>query len=124
MKKIALSVAILLAGIVGLQAQVFDFKLTNDTGYNIINMYVSPSAADEWGDDVLGEDILEDGSYVDVSFPSDIEMALLAFDVSEYDLKVIDEDGDEFVYTALKLAELYEITLTINDNGVGVAKWK
>src|SRR5687767_3360490 len=45
-----------------------DFTLHNETGLEIKEVYVSPTAADEWEEDILGTDTLETGSSVDISF--------------------------------------------------------
>lgn len=120
---------ILLAGLfalfsTGLFAQTFDFTLVNKTGFDIEEVYVSPADDEEWGDDVLGVDILENGKKVEVEFDGVYEAVLLAFGVDKYDLKVIDEDGDEYEYYDLKLEEIMEITLTLDKKGNGVATFK
>lgn len=45
-----------------------DFTLVNKTGYVISEVYVSPSKADDWQEDVMGQDVLDDDSSVDISF--------------------------------------------------------
>ncbi|SLM32023.1 conserved hypothetical protein [Desulfamplus magnetovallimortis] len=39
-------------------------------------MFISPTAADDWQEDVLGDDVLEDGEEMEVSFSSDENVAL------------------------------------------------
>jgi hypothetical protein len=38
-----------------------DFALYNKTGQSITEMYGSPASQDEWGEDILGIDVLENG---------------------------------------------------------------
>jgi hypothetical protein len=45
-----------------------DFTLVNKTGVAIGELFVSPASADDWGTDVLGVDILEDGDEVAIHF--------------------------------------------------------
>jgi hypothetical protein len=45
-----------------------DFTLVNKTGYVISEVYVSPSKADDWQEDVMGQDVLDDRGSVDISF--------------------------------------------------------
>lgn len=45
-----------------------DFTLVNQTGYDISHVYVSPSNANEWGEDILGADVLEDKAEVEIEF--------------------------------------------------------
>lgn len=74
-----------------------DFTLRNRSDVDIAFVYVSPSAADEWGDDILGTDILFAGDSVDVTFdPSDDFTCV-------YDVKVVGT-GDEVGY-------LYKVNL-------------
>lgn len=116
MKKILLSVAFALLGTLAVQAQAFDFNLFNETGYNIYELYVSPTDSEEWGEDILGEDVLMNGDSFMVTFDEEWEAVLLAFEVEKYDLKVIDEDGDEFVYTELELETIMDITLYLDED--------
>jgi hypothetical protein len=45
-----------------------DFKLVNKTGYELKELYVSPSKASDWQDDVLGQATLGDGQFANVHF--------------------------------------------------------
>lgn len=105
-------------------AQVFDFTLSNETGYDIESVYVAPSDADEWGEDVLGDEILEDGDSVEIQFDKEIEALLLAFNVDKYDLRIEYLDGSEDEYFDLTLEAITELTLTLDEEGAGVALWK
>ena len=40
----------------------------NKTGLTIVELYVSPTSDDSWGDDILGQDVLKDGEDVDITF--------------------------------------------------------
>lgn len=124
MKKAFAVLALLLVASAGLFAQVFDFTVVNKTGFIIDEVYVSPSDDDEWGDDVLGVDRLADGQSFEIQFDAVYEAVLLAFGVDKYDLKVVDEDGDEYEYYDLKLEEISQLTLTLDKKGNGVATWK
>jgi hypothetical protein len=46
-----------------------DFKLINNT-YNTVftAAYVSPSASNDWEDDILGQDVLAPGEFVNITF--------------------------------------------------------
>ncbi len=65
-----------------------DFTLRNRSDVDIAYVYVSPSASDQWGDDIMGEDILSSGNSVDVAFDT--------FDggTCVYDIKVIGTGGE------------------------------
>ena len=64
---LALSVAALSANTV-VQNDKLDFTLVNKTGLTIVELYVSPTSDDSWGDDILGQDVLKDGEDVDITF--------------------------------------------------------
>lgn len=81
-----------------------DFKLVNKTGLTIVELYVSPAKDDEWGDDVLGLDVLKNGESADIEFSPKAR-------ICSWDLKIIDEDKDSVEWTNLNLCEANEITL-------------
>ncbi len=66
-----------------------DFNLQNNSSVDIAFVYVSPSDADDWGDDIMGADILTAGTSTDIVFK--------AFDGStcQYDIKVVGVGGEE-----------------------------
>ncbi|MDK9697164.1 MAG: hypothetical protein OEL76_12285 [Siculibacillus sp.] len=41
-----------------------DFVLANATGYDVSHVFVSPTKSNEWEEDVLGKDLLEDGDAI------------------------------------------------------------
>ena len=86
------------------QRKNLDFTLANKTGVVVMEVYLSPTRSDECGEDVMGEDILDDGEKVDIKFSSSETEC-------NWDLKVIDEDDDEIVWTKLNLCTANEITL-------------
>jgi len=98
----------LLAGAVVLRAQNirFDFTLVNKTGVDIIKVFISPSEEDDWGEDVLDVDVLEDAESVELEFDEE-EVAEL------WDLKVEDEDGTAIIWEGLDLTEIMSCTLKI-----------
>ena len=86
------------------QRRNLDFTLVNKTGVDIMEVYLSPTSDNEWGEDVMGKDILESGQKVDITFSS-------AETECNWDLKVVDEDDDDIVWTKLNLCTANEITL-------------
>lgn len=86
------------------QNRKLDFGLINKTGVVITELYVSPSDDDEWGEDVLGRDVLKNGERVDIEFSRKETTC-------KWDLKMIDEDKDEGVWENLDLCTINEITI-------------
>ncbi|HVL69561.1 MAG TPA: hypothetical protein VM364_20045 [Vicinamibacterales bacterium] len=96
--------AVMLAGIALTAQGKQDFTLVNRTGLVITELYVSPTEDDEWGEDILGRDVLKNGESADISF-SRREKAC------KWDMKIVDEDDDEVVWTAIDLCKASHITL-------------
>jgi hypothetical protein len=121
MKRFTMTVLVLALCAAASFAQVFDFTLTNKTGYTIDEIYVTPADASHWGEDVLDVDTLANGKSVEIKFHPDYEKILLAFGVDLYDLKVVYADNSEDVWQDLKLEEIEKITLSLDKNGNGIA---
>jgi hypothetical protein len=62
-------------------------KIINQSKWEIHHLYLSPSASKHWGSDQLGEEVLSKGE----------SYTLTNIDCDTYDIKVVDEDGDECV---------------------------
>lgn len=86
------------------QRRNLDFTLVNKTGLAIIEVYLSPTSEEEWGEDVMGKDILENGAKVDITFSSSETEC-------NWDLKIVDEDDDDIEWLKLNLCTANEITL-------------
>ena len=91
-----------------------DFVLVNDTGYEVVEIYVSPTSEDDWEEDVLGRDTLADGERVTITFDRDEDRC-------RYDIKLVDEDGDEAIWTNVNLCRVSTVTTRYNRRGQPVA---
>ena len=107
MKKMmaALAIGLMMGGVAMAGDQ--DFTLSNKTGVEIAELYVSPASLDNWGEDVLGVDVLADGGDVNITFSPEEEADF-------WDLKVVDGEGASIVWTHLKLTEISKVTLKID----------
>jgi hypothetical protein len=72
--------------------------------YNIHHLYVSSSDDGKWGPDLLGEDVLRPGGAFTVT----------AIRTGEYDVKFVDQDGDECTLRRIKILENTAWELTTN----------
>ena len=81
-----------------------DFTLVNDTGFPIYKVFVSPADDNSWEDDVLGKDVLPEDAHVDIHFSHRAHADL-------WDLKVVDADGDEYVWEDFDLTTISKITI-------------
>ncbi len=83
-----------------------DFTLINKTGYVIDKVFVGPSKSEEWGEDVLGQDVLEDGASVAIKFQPKVSAT------GTYDLKVTYKiDDSSVVWYNYDLTKIEKITI-------------
>jgi hypothetical protein len=85
-----------------------DFKLVNKTGYEIKEVYVSPVKTNDWEEDVLGSDTLEDGDATDIHFARKEKTC-------KWDLKVVYADDDSAaIWNGIDLCSVSKITIKYN----------
>ncbi|HKR02423.1 MAG TPA: hypothetical protein VJT09_17230 [Pyrinomonadaceae bacterium] len=68
-------------------SQRAEFMITNKSEWAIHHLYLSPEDKDTWGADQLGDNTIEPGE----------SFTLKNIPCGEYDIKVVDEDGDECI---------------------------
>jgi len=84
-----------------------DFKLVNNTGRDITEIYVSPSNMDDWGDNLLSDtQYLPHGNEVPITFRRFTEGNCL------YDIKVVTGDGSEGELNQVNLCETNTVTFS------------
>ena len=86
-----------------------DFELVNDTGYDLKNLYISPTASNDWADDVLGEDTLANGQTVKIHFPGG------RGETCQWDLKVTYSDDTSHEWTSVNLCEITTVTVKYDE---------
>ena len=70
-----------------LAATKANVRVTNLSDFTIHHLFLSPASEEHWGPDQLRDDVIEtDDSFTITSIPCDA-----------YDVKVVDEDGDECI---------------------------
>jgi len=104
----AFAAALAFAAPAGAQEAKQDFRLVNKTGYELKALYVSPSKSDDWEEDVLGQDTLDDGQAVNVHFSPKTKTC-------KWDLKVTYSDDDSSaVWHDIDLCSVEKITIKYN----------
>ena len=78
------------------------FTLHNATATDVMEFYASPTSADDWEDDILGEDILGAGESAQVTIQGDRGC--------DYDLRAVFADETE-VTDSLNLCETSDYTI-------------
>ncbi|MCD4847319.1 MAG: hypothetical protein K8R76_03925 [Candidatus Aegiribacteria sp.] len=101
---------ILLLAAIGLIVSVSagSIRIVNNTGgYDIWYVQISSTYDDEWGDDWLDSDeVISSGSSVTFSVPNDI-----------YDIRLEDEDEDEYIRYGVDVYGSYVWNVTLDDLG-------
>lgn len=67
--------------------------IDNDSSYAVHHLFLTPAHEVHWGPDMLGRDVLDLHEYATLS----------GLDCSDYDLKLIDHEGDECVIEDIDL---------------------
>lgn len=81
-----------------------DFTLVNKTGYTLESVFVSPNDTKEWGEDIMGKDVVKDDEEVKITFSPKAEATI-------YDLKVIYDDKTEVIWQDLELPKINKLTI-------------
>lgn len=84
---------------------VRDITVVNKSGKPIMELYISPSEADDWEEDVLGVDVLDNGEQVKIHFAGPVETCL-------YDILAKNAQDDEWLLPDVNLCETFTITIT------------
>jgi hypothetical protein len=93
MKKTLLLVLLAAIALPAFAAKKATVKVINQSKWEIHHLFISPAAEEEWGPDQLEDEILAKGDSITITnIPCD-----------EYDVKVVDEDGDECIIEAADL---------------------
>ncbi|WP_252106039.1 MULTISPECIES: hypothetical protein [unclassified Halomonas] len=80
--------------------------ITNDTGYTILYMYVSPAKAETWEEDVLGSSVFRSGETQRVT--------LTNYDSPIFDIRLVDEDKDSYTFWDVDVSQR-DIVVTLGD---------
>ena len=72
-----------------------EFMINNKSEWGIHHLYLSPEDKETWGADQLGEQVIEPGE----------SFTLKNIPCGEYDIKVVDEDGDACVIEGIVMCK-------------------
>lgn len=84
-------------------AKKSDVSVTNSSEWAIHHFFLSPIDEEEWGPDQLGDHVIENGG----------TFTLTGVPCDSYDVKLVDEDGDECVVAEVDICgsdDAWEIT--------------
>ena len=86
-------------------AEAISFELINNSSQDVWYLYVSPSTDDNWGEDILGEDIIYAGESAEVVIDDGLATC-------EYDLLAVSDTDVELQDYGLDLCEMSSYTIT------------
>lgn len=86
-------------------SQALYFFVTNNTGFTLNNIYVTPNETSNWGNDILPNDLFENGSSVRVDIPADYGSTC------KFDMKITDLEGNYITFTGMDACKLHTIIL-------------
>jgi len=99
MKGKLLIIIFLLVGVCIFAQTINGVLFINSTGYDLSELYVSPTSHDDWYDDLLNGQTLSDGESISINIP-DYEDSDLVFDAM-----AVDVDGDEYSRFEIDLSD-------------------
>lgn len=85
-----------------------DFTLINKTGYDLDQVYVSPSNSTDWHEDILGRDVLGDDETCDIHFSRSEDTCL-------WDLRAVYTDNSAVVWEDIDLCAVSFITIRYDE---------
>ena len=76
-------------------------QFKNNSDWTIEELYLSPTAENHWGPDQLGEDVIAKGD----------SLTLSGITSRKYDLRIVDEDGDECIVKGVSIKESESVAI-------------
>jgi hypothetical protein len=81
-----------------------NFSVVNGTGHTVLTLNVSPTTEDEWGPDILGSQVLQNGQTAQVTFDR-------AESQCNYDIRATYDDGDTTDMRGVNLCQVGTVNL-------------
>lgn len=90
-------------------AQALTFDVVNNTGVTLVDVFVTPAETTNWGNDILPNNLFENGSTITVTIPETYGETCM------FDMKITDLADGNITFTGIDACKL--ITLQINGDG-------
>ena len=87
--------------------QPVKFTIANATSHTLTHLYISPAAAKDWDQDILGNQVLSAGESGLVSIEDGVESCM-------YDFKADFDDGDSIEVGGVDICKLEGETVTVS----------
>ena len=80
-------------------------EVINATGMTMVEFYASVTTTNSWEEDILGDDVLEDGESIDVNIDDGSGKCI-------YDFRAVFENGQEAVKQSVNVCRISTFTFT------------
>jgi hypothetical protein len=90
-------------------AQALTFDVVNNTGVTLVDVFVTPAEKNDWGNDILPNNLFENGTTITVTIPA------MYGETCMFDMKITDGSGGHVIFTNIDACKL--IKLQINGDG-------
>lgn len=106
--KIKLILAFLLSLLISSTTWAADYyiDITNNTGYTIYYLYISPEKSTSWEEDVLGSEVLPTNETRRVT--------LKGYKSPKFDIRLVDEDDDTYTFWGVDVSTR-DLVVTLDD---------
>lgn len=91
-----------------------DFTFHNETGMEIVELYVEDSESEEWGDELLGGEAIATGDSSEISFDG-------YEDQCKFDIWLKDSKGGKWEVKGVDLCKIHDFVITKKGNGLAWA---
>lgn len=81
------------------------YDVVNNTGVTLIDVFVTPAETDNWGKDILPNDVFENGSTIRVTIPPDYGETCM------FDMKITDAAGGHITFTNINICKLIKLKI-------------
>ncbi|MCX6161287.1 MAG: hypothetical protein NTV87_08130 [Ignavibacteriae bacterium] len=90
-------------------AQALSYDVVNNTGVDLVDVFVTPAETNNWGNDILPGSLFENGMTISVTIPADYGTTCM------FDMKITDAVGDHITFSGIDACKL--VKLQINSDG-------
>jgi len=81
------------------------YDVINNTGVTLVDVFVSPAETDHWGNDILPNNLFENGSTIKVTIPPDYGTTCM------FDMKITDAAGGHITFTNIDICKLIKLKI-------------
>ncbi len=89
----------------GNTAGTLSYDVVNNTGVTLIDVFVTPAETDNWGKDILPNDVFENGSTIKVTIPPDYGETCM------FDMKITDAAGGHITFTNIDICKIIKLKI-------------